>query len=118
MLASLPASQHWDDEVSDLETIWSRDVSDVWRAEGRLIGRLLAAHAFAAWSAYQSDGVVTRLRGLQAALAVLRQEAARICQRDGGALTLARLLEAIRRTDLLLVHLADPAQLASELASL
>ena len=118
VLASLPPSQHWDDDVGDLSTIWSRDISDVWRSEARLINRLLAAHAFAAWSAYDADGVVTALRPLQTVLAVLRQETVRICQREDEALTPGRLLDAIRRTDLLLVHLVDRAQLSVELASL
>jgi hypothetical protein len=53
--------------------------------------------------------------GLRVALGVLRAEAARGCAEAGRALDAAQLKEAVRRADLLLVHLADPEALARRL---
>jgi hypothetical protein len=49
------------------------------------------------------------------ALGVLRAEAARGCAEAGRALDAELLKEAVRRADLLLVHLADPEALARRL---
>jgi hypothetical protein len=54
--------------------------------------------------------------GLRAALGVLRAEAARGGADAGRALDPGLLKEAIRRADLLLVHLADPEALARDLS--
>ena len=78
-----------------------------WHAHAIPINRLLAAHAFASWSAYQSDGVVTQVERLRGVLHILRVEADGICRRDDGPLTGAGLLEAIRQTDLRLRHVVD-----------
>ena len=45
--------------------------------------------------------------------AVLRVETARQCGRAGGLLDAALLTEAIRQSDLLIVHYADPRVLSS-----
>jgi hypothetical protein len=49
---------------------------------------------------------------------VLRAEAARGCAEAGRTLDGDLLKEAVRRADLLLVHLADPEALARRLATL
>ena len=78
--------------------------------------RWLAARAFASWMALQGEGLRTTVRALSLSLEVLRAEAAR----DTGDLTsplgAPRLLEAFRRADLFLVHLADPEALARRLS--
>ena len=79
-----------------------------WHAHAIPINRLLAAHAFASWTAYQSDGVVTQVERLRTVLDILRVEADGVCRRDAGPLTGARLLEAIRQVDLRLRHVPDP----------
>ena len=115
-VGSLAHSHDQDREIADVATIWSQDLADAWRAEARIVNRLLAAHAFAAWSAYQANGVLPSLRELELTLAVLRERTARVTARTGGRLTRAGLLQAIRQTDLLLVHLVNRSQLASRLA--
>jgi len=79
------------------------------------VKRYLAAKCFASWSAYQGEGLRTTARLIEAALAVLQVESAR---RADGPLERAALVEAVRRSDLLLVHLADPAELARRLDAL
>jgi hypothetical protein len=79
-----------------------------WGPFAPVVRRYLAARAFASWCAIQGPGVRTTVRALQAALAVLRAEVAAPLDRSV-------LLEAIRRTDLRLVHLASPEALARSL---
>ncbi len=80
------------------------------------VRRYLAARAFGSWAAVQGSGLRTAVRALQAALAVLRGEAARLAAAAGGPLDAPLLKEAIRRTDLRLVHLASPEALAIALS--
>jgi len=86
-------------------------------AQRRAVGRWLAAKAFASWLALQGEGVRTWAAGLALARSVLRCEAARVVAEAGGApLDAERLKQAVRRADLLLVHLVDPQQLARALS--
>jgi hypothetical protein len=62
--------------------------------EDTVVRRYLAARAFASWAAYDVDGIIAVLRSLSATLAVLRSQQTRL-----------PLKEAIRQTDLQLVHL-------------
>jgi hypothetical protein len=77
------------------------------------VGRWLAAKAFASWLALQGGGVRTSALGLRVAHSVLRAELARAGPHAAAA---EALLEAVRRADLLLVHLVDPQALARELS--
>jgi hypothetical protein len=117
-VGSLPPIQDWDLAVGGLEQWWTPAVADAWRANTRVVNRFLAAHAFAAWSAYEADGLGANVRQLRLALALLRGETARVTARKGGGVTSAFLLDAVQRTDLLLRHLADRAELASALAAM
>jgi hypothetical protein len=90
------------------------DADARWHAAAVPINRFLAAHAFASWTAYQADGVVAQVNRLQHVLDVLRIEADRVCCRDGGGLTDARLLEAVRHTDLRLRHVVDSSSTKRE----
>jgi Fe-S-cluster containining protein len=83
----------------------------------RPVGRWLAAKAFASWLALQGEGVRTTVRGLRVAYSVLRSELARaVVQERAEAVDAERLKQAIRRADLLLVHLADAPALARDLS--
>ena len=77
------------------------------------INRFLAAHAFASWTDYQGDGVLCGIRRLRLALAVLRAEALRAARAENDELTDDTLMQAIRQSDLLLVHLVDRQRLNS-----
>jgi Fe-S-cluster containining protein len=80
------------------------------------VHRWLAARAFASWLALQGEGLRTTVMGLRLALAVLIAELHRGGTGTEGGMDQTVLLEAIRRADLLLVHLADPAALARRLS--
>ena len=94
----------------------ARWVAPAWPALARPIRRWLAAKAFASWIALQGDGLRTTVLGLRVALDVLRVEAARGCAEAGHELDHDLLKGAVRRADLLLVHLADPEALARRLS--
>jgi hypothetical protein len=80
------------------------------------VRRWLAARAFASWLALQGEGLRTTVMGLRLALAVLTAELHRGSAGAERGVDQAVLLEALRRADLLLVHLADPAALARRLS--
>lgn len=89
------------------------------KAIGSLAGpirRWLAARAFASWLALQGEGLRTTVLGLRLALAVLLAEVGRGGTAAERGVDEAALLEAFRRADLLLVHLADPVTLARRLS--
>lgn len=90
-------------------------VAPAWARFSRPLGRFLAAHAFGNWCAYLGSGIPTVVRSLEAALAVVRVEAARRCAAEGRVLDESILIEAFRAADLLLVHLVDPKELAAGL---
>ena len=102
-----PAPEGLDDE---------RWVAPRWPSFAGPICRWLAARAFASWLALQGEGLRTMVLGLRLALGLLRAEAARGCADAGRALDPDLLKEAVRRSDLLLVHLADPEALARRLS--
>jgi len=91
-------------------------VSEGWEAHPRPIRRWLAAKSFASWLALQGEGLRTTVAGLRLALGVLRAEAARECRVSGRPLDGDGLREAVRRADLVLAHLVDPAHLARRLS--
>jgi len=84
-----------------------------WSRWGRPLRRYLATKAFASWTAYQGRGVLTIVRGLDAALALARVEAARQCRDAGRALDADLLREAFRQADFILNHLAVGEDLAA-----
>jgi hypothetical protein len=99
-----------------LDAADARFVAPAWAALGQPVRYWLAAKAFASWIALQGKGLRTTVLGLRIALGVLRVEAARGCAEAGRALDAALLKEAVRRADLLLVHLADPEAPARRLS--
>jgi hypothetical protein len=88
-------------------------VREPWGAFPRVLRNYLAAKAFASWTAYQGRGVATIVRGLEAALALVRVEAARQCRNANAPLDAERLKQAIRQADFILNHLAVGEDLAT-----
>jgi Fe-S-cluster containining protein len=78
------------------------------------ICRWLAARLFGTWMAYQGNGLRTILRYLRAALDVLTLELARGAGED--PLDRRRVIEAVRRSDYLIIHLAGSQRLATLLS--
>ncbi len=96
-----------------LEDAYRDHVRVAWPACARPINRYLAAKAFASWTAYQGRGLATIVRGLDAALALVRIESARQCRDAVRALDRDLLLEAFRSADFALNHLAVGEDLAA-----
>jgi hypothetical protein len=111
--AAVPAPLSWPEAPADFEAVWHQRVAPSWNLVGTVVHRYLAARAFASWAAYLGDGTAAVLRGVEQARAVLIVEAARQCAREGRALDAALLKQAIRQSDLLLVHYADRQGLIS-----
>jgi Fe-S-cluster containining protein len=96
-----------------LEEAWGQWVRQGWASYRRPLNRYLAGKAFASWTAYQGRGVRSIVRGLDAALALVRVEAARQCRDAGRPLDDTRLLEAFRAADFTLNHLCAGEELAA-----
>ena len=105
--ASIPQAQRPAPLIRAPRDLFTVDRARAWRAHAVVINRFLAAHAFASWVAYQGRGLGAMIRGLRLVLAVLRYEVLRACEQSPDTLSDALLKDAIRRSDLLLVHLAD-----------
>ncbi|MEQ1575782.1 MAG: hypothetical protein ABL993_16205 [Vicinamibacterales bacterium] len=100
------------DEVGLAES-YRRLVAPEWGTWHRPLTRYIAAKAFANWTAYQGRGILSIVRGLDAALALVRVEAARQCRDARRVLDAGLLREAIRGADFALNHLAVGEELAS-----
>ena len=100
-------------DEQELDAAFTEYVRPAWSAFRAPLDRYLGAKAFAAWSAYQGRGVATIVGGLEAALGIVRVEAARRCRNAGSRLDAALLLEAIRSTEFILNHLAVREELAA-----
>ena len=77
------------------------------------MSRYRAAKVFASWAVYTDDGLAAVRRVANIADAVLRVEAVRQCVTAGRQLDAELLKQAIRQSDLLLVHYADGWVLSS-----
>jgi len=104
----------WRPEVDarDLTECYRRHVVAEWKGFDAPLRRYLAAKAFASWTAYQGRGFLTIVRGLEAALALVRVEAARRCRDADRPLGADLLREAFRQADFALNHLAAGDELA------
>jgi hypothetical protein len=112
VIAAVPDDLKPASDEAGLEEAWTRNVRAAWDDCRAPINRFLAAKAFASWTAYQGRGVKTIVRGLEAALALLRVEAARQCRDASRPLDRDLLLEAFRQADFVLNHLAVGEELA------
>lgn len=113
VIAAVPDDLKPANDEDGLDEAWKKFVQAEWAAFRAPINRFLAAKAFASWTAYQGRGVKTIVRGLEAALALVRVEAARQCRNAARPLDRERLLEAFRQADFALNHLAVGEDLAT-----
>jgi hypothetical protein len=111
-MQAVPDDWRPEPDTRDLAAAYVRDVRPRWNAWNAPLKRYLAAKAFASWTAYQGRGFLTIVRGLEAALALVRVEATRQCRDAGRPLDAALLREAFRQADFLLNHLAAGDELA------
>jgi Fe-S-cluster containining protein len=112
VIAAVPDDLKPPSDEAGLDQAWTKYVDRPWDGYRAPINRFLAAKAFASWTAYQGRGVKTIVRGLEAALALVRVEAARQCRNAARPLDRDLLLEAFRQADFALNHLAVGEDLA------
>ncbi|HEX5107600.1 MAG TPA: hypothetical protein VFV95_04105 [Vicinamibacterales bacterium] len=112
-LGAIPDDLKPPPDERDLETEYRRLVLPAWPEWSVPLAQFIAAKAFASWTAYQGRGVATVVRGLEAALALVRVEATRLCRDHSRRLDRDLLLEAFRGADFILNHLAVGEELAS-----
>jgi hypothetical protein len=99
-------------DESGLDSAFADFVSPAWSTFHAPLNRYLASKAFASWTAYQGRGIMTIVRGLEAALSVVRLESARQCRNAQRALDADLLRDAFRSADFILNHLAVGEDLA------
>jgi Fe-S-cluster containining protein len=86
-----------------------------WNAWAPVVGRYLAARAFANWAGYYAMGLRTWYKSIMVAYAVLRSSCARACAAKGHALDESIVVAALGEADHLLMHLVSAADLAAAL---
>ena len=112
VLQAVPTEWRPEPDTDGLTDAYARGVRPHWPEWEAPLKRYLASKAFASWTAYQGRGILTIIRGLDAALALVRVEAARQCRDAACPLDAALLCEAFREADFLLNHLAAGDELA------
>ena len=110
--ASVPHPWSWPAAPHDVENVWWNLVAPRWARFEDVLSRYAAAKIFGSWAAYHGPGVSGVMQSLRIAGAVLRVESARQCALYQQPLDRELLKTAIRQSDLLLVHYADPGRLA------
>ncbi len=113
VMRAVPEDVRPDADDAGLEEAFVRLVVPEWAAWQAPLRMFLAGKAFANWTAYQGRGVLSIVRGLEAALAFVRIEASRECRNAGRPLDAALLKQAFRGTDFVLNHLAVGEDLAA-----
>jgi Fe-S-cluster containining protein len=113
VMRAVPEDVRPDSDDAGLEEAFIRLVVPEWAAWHAPLRMFLAGKAFANWTAYQGRGVLSIVRGLEAALAFVRMEASRECRNAGRPLDAELLKQAFRGTDFVLNHLAIGEDLAA-----
>jgi len=111
--AAVPPPYSWAEAPAGFESAWWSLVAPRWPHFDEVLQRYAAAKVFASWAAYQDDGLAAIRRVARIAAAVVRIETARQCMQAGQPLDPYLMAQAIRQSDLLLVHYADPERLAA-----
>jgi Fe-S-cluster containining protein len=113
VVASIPDDLKPQPDDGGLATAYADYVKPEWSTLQRPVNRYLATKAFASWTAYQGKGLMTIVRGLEAALALVRTESSRQCRDARRPLDRDLLLQAFRAADFALNHLAAGEELAA-----
>jgi Fe-S-cluster containining protein len=101
----------------DVERAWS-EVASWWPRVDGAVRAYLAARLFGNWIAYHGRGLHAIVEYLRVCLSVLKLEAARQQARTASGASASpwqTVTAALRNSDLLLVHLSDPKDLARRL---
>ena len=112
VMTAVPDDLRPEPDEDGLPQAFTAFVRSAWPRFHAPVNRYIAAKAFATWTAYQGRGIATIVRGLEAAVALVRVEAARQCRDTRRRLDQPLLLEAVRAADFALNHLAVGEDLA------
>ena len=113
VVAAIPDDLKPESDGTGIDAAYRDHVRNAWSRFHRPLNNYLAAKAFASWTAYQGRGLATIVRGLEAALALVRIESSRQCRNADRALDRELLHEAFRSADFALNHLAVGEDLAA-----
>ena len=113
VVAAIPDDLNPEPDEAGLGSAYALYVRPRWAAFQRPLNRYIAAKAFASWTAYQGMGIASIVRGLEAAVALIRVESSRQCRDARRQLDRDLLLEAFRSADFTLNHLAVAEDLAA-----
>ena len=83
VMTAVPEEFRPEPDEQNLAEAFARHVRPAWSRFHAPVNRYIAAKCFASWTAYQGRGVATIVRGIEAAIALLRVEAARQCREAG-----------------------------------
>ena len=109
--AAVPAPWAWPAAPEGISGAWWSGVAPVWHRYDDVCTRYVAAKIFGSWSAFLGNGIESVTTTASLAAAVLRVECARQCHFFGRPLDKEMMSEAVRQSDLLLVHYAEPSRL-------
>ena len=116
--ASVPEDLRPSDLDESIERGWAT-VAPWWPGVDRMVRSYLMARLFGNWIAYHGQGlhaIVEYLRTCQSVLKIATgREQARTASRGSASTPWQTVTEAIRNSDLLLMHLSDPKDLARRL---
>lgn len=106
--AAVASGWSWPEAPAGVRAAWETLVAPEWARWRRAIGRYLAARAHGSWALYLGAGCSDVEEMVGRARTVLQVEAVRACLVRHTRLDRQTLTEAVRRSDLLLVHYTDP----------
>jgi len=112
-LRAVPPELQSEPDDTGVDDAFMRYVVPRWDTVHAPVNRYIATKAFASWTAYQGRGVRTIVRGIEAAVSLVRIEAARQCRDADRPLDDDLLLEAFRSADFVLNHQAIGEELAA-----
>jgi hypothetical protein len=112
VITAVPDEFRPEPDEAGLDFAYREWVRPAWSSFAMPLRHYIAAKSFANWTAYQGRGVASIVRGLEAAVSLVRVEAARECREAGRMLDAALMLEAFRSADFSLNHLAAGEDLA------
>lgn len=112
VINAVPPEFRPEPDEGGLDFAYREWVRPAWTSFAAPLRHYIAAKSFANWTAYQGRGVASIVRGLEAAVSLVRVEAARECREAGRTLDQPLMLEAFRSADFSLNHLAVGEDLA------
>ena len=111
-----PAGAHVDfGQPESVEEEWRRLIAPTFEVFDRPMKNYLAARLFAAWISYQGQGLRSVVEWLRTCAALVRHFALQQARSTQSAPGAREMLEAFRKSDLLLLHGLDSQALAREL---